>query len=102
VEYRGVIPVDPLALLMGDGDDRRFGWGRRAQWVVFLDTGRGWLVGPPGDGVRYRRGSLPPLGTFRTDIGFGLRLDPVGLYLAKAVSQAGTPLRFFVRLSPRF
>jgi hypothetical protein len=35
-------------------------------------------------------------------VGAGLRLDNLGLYIAKAVSEHGAPLNFFVRLNPRF
>ena len=73
-------------------------------WVLFADAGRGWLVGSPADapGMMYSRGVLPPLSTFRTDLGAGVDFDIIGFYAAKALSSTGEPLRFFVRLRHRF
>jgi hypothetical protein len=102
VEYRGSIRFDPFGILGGERSRRRRGWGRGAEWVVFADAGRGWLVGPREGELRYPRDGVPSLGTFRTDVGGGLRLDNLGLYIAKAVSEHGAPLNFFVRLNPRF
>lgn len=102
LEYRGDIRIDPFGLLMGERSRRRLGWGRNAEWVAFVDAGRGWLVGPRRGEMRYPANRLPPLGTFRTDIGLGLKLDDLGIYFAKGVSEHGGPLNFFVRLKPRF
>jgi hypothetical protein len=71
-------------------------------WVVFADAGRGWLVGPSDGALTYDRDRLPPLSSFRTDIGAGLSFGGVGLYVAKAMSSAGEPTRFFLRLRHRF
>ncbi len=73
-------------------------------WVLFLDAGRGWLVdGPsPATPVTYSADALPSFSTFRTDLGVGLDFDHVGIYVAKALSQAGMPARVFVRLQHRF
>jgi hypothetical protein len=71
-------------------------------WVLFLDAGRGWLVGPPDGTLTYASGKIPPLSTFRTDIGGGLDFGGVGFYMAKALSSSGEPLRFFIRLKHRF
>ncbi len=101
-EYRGVIHVDPLGILGEERARRRSGWGRTAEWVVFADLGRGWLVGDRLGYLRYRRDVIPPLNTFRTDVGIGIRLDDVGVYAAKALSNTHTPVNFFVRLRPRF
>ncbi len=102
LEYRGDIRIDPWGVLMGERSRRRLGWGRSAEWVAFVDAGRGWLVGPRRGETAYPSNRLPPLGTFRTDVGLGLKLDDLGIYVAKGVSEHGGPLNFFVRLKPRF
>jgi outer membrane protein assembly factor BamA len=70
--------------------------------VAFVDAGRGWLVGPPSGTLQYRSGSIPPFGTFRTDVGLGLDLGIIGIYGAKAVSDASQPPNFFLRVRRRF
>ena len=70
--------------------------------VAFVDAGRGWLVGPPSGTLQYRNGSIPPFGTFRTDLGLGLDLGIIGVYAAKAVSDASQPANFFLRVRRRF
>lgn len=102
IEYRGEIGTSFFGLLDQERRRRRFGWGRSAEWVVFADAGRGWLVGPRVGDLQYGAGSFPGLHTFRADLGIGLRLDDLGLYLAKSVTDPRTPLNFFARLQPRF
>lgn len=102
VEFRGDMHLDPFGVLDEERDRRRAGWGRGTQWVLFADAGRGWLVGEPGDGLNYRKGELPKLSTFKTDVGLGLVLDDVGIYVAKSLSDRSAPLNVFVRLKPRF
>jgi hypothetical protein len=70
--------------------------------VAFVDAGRGWLVGNPVGRLQYRNGSIPPFGTFRTDVGLGLDLGLIGVYAAKAVSDASQPANFFLRVRRRF
>ena len=70
--------------------------------VVFVDAGRGWLVGPTSGELQYRSGSIPRFGTFRTDVGLGLDLGLIGIYGAKAVSDASQPANFFLRVRRRF
>lgn len=70
--------------------------------VLFGDAGRGWLVGKREGTLQYPSGSLPSFDTFRTDVGLGLDLGIVGLYVAKAVSAPKEPANFFVRLRNRF
>ena len=70
--------------------------------VVFVDAGRGWLVGDPVGRLQYRNGRIPPFGTFRTDVGLGLDLGLIGVYAAKAVSDASQPANFFLRVGRRF
>ena len=102
VEFRGDLDLDPFGILHEDREWRRRGWGRGAKWVVFADAGRGWLVGP-NDGRRFFGStSIPKLSSFQTDIGAGLLLDDLGLYVAKSLSRSGAPVNFFIRLRPRF
>ena len=70
--------------------------------VAFVDAGRGWLVGQPSGTLQYRSGSIPGFGTFRTDVGLGLDLGIIGIYAAKAVSDASQPANFFLRVRRRF
>lgn len=102
IEYRGEIGSTLFGLLDEERRRRRFGWGRSAEWVLFADVGRGWLVGPRVGDLQYGAGTFPQLRTFRADVGVGLRLDDLGLYLAKSVTDPRTPLNFFARLQPRF
>jgi len=73
-------------------------------WILFLDAGRGWLVGQPDGTLRYRAATLPPLGTYRTDAGVGVAIGPFGFYVAQPVApwsdEAGP--RFVIRLQQRF
>ncbi|HEX3865195.1 MAG TPA: BamA/TamA family outer membrane protein, partial [Gemmatimonadaceae bacterium] len=71
-------------------------------WVVFADAGRGWKIGAPGDGIHYDSDAIPPLSTFRTDVGLGLDVGGIGIYAAKSASTPSEPLNFFVRLRHRF
>lgn len=75
---------------------------RDGTWVLFADAGRGWLVGTPDGTLTYASGRIPPLSTFRTDLGGGVDFGGIGFYLAKALSTSGEPIRFFVRLRHRF
>ena len=88
-------------------DDASDDWWRpglngRMEWVLFADAGRGWNVGAQNGGVSYPSYLLPPLSTFRTDIGTGIDFGGLGLYVAKAVSDRAEPVQFFVRLTRRF
>lgn len=102
VEYRGEFGNNLFGLLDQERRRRRLGWGRRAEWVMFADVGRGWLVGPRLGNLQYEAGSFPSLLTFRADVGMGIRLDDLGLYVAKSVTDPRTPVNFFARLQPRF
>ena len=102
VEYRSEFGTSLFGLLDEERRRRRFGWGRTAEWVVFADVGRGWLVGPRAGELQYGAGTMPGLRTFRADVGVGLRLDDLGLYFAKSVTDPRTPINFFARLQPRF
>ena len=111
VEYRGDLRFS-FSGTMDDDDDDRVRWRHRfaaeGHWVLFADAGRGWLVrdarptpAAPEELV-YSRSGFPALGTFRTDVGVGIDFDPIGLYVAKAVSDAKEPANFFVRVRRRF
>ena len=102
VEFRGDLHLDPFGILSEDREWRRRGWGRGTQWVVFADAGRGWLVGTPDGARTYGKSSIPRLSTFRTDVGVGIVLDDLGLYVAKSLSNGAAPVNFFLRLRPRF
>lgn len=101
-EYRG----DLWMSLFGDLDFadswHSGGWKRRAQWVVFADAGRGWLVGDRSGDLQYPKDQFPSLGTFKTDLGIGFDAGLIGLYVAKSVSDAKEPPNFFVRVGRRF
>lgn len=101
IEYRGDLPLD----LFSNWDDWPFryrGAHNEAAWVLFADAGRGWKVGTPSGQITYSRGALPPLSTFRADLGLGFDVSGIGIYAAKAVSTPAEPINYFVRLRHRF
>jgi hypothetical protein len=59
-------------------------------------------VGTPGASLTYDRNKLPPLSSFRTDLGLGLDFSLIGVYAAKAMSAPTQPVNFFVRIRHRF
>jgi hypothetical protein len=71
-------------------------------WVLFADAGRGWLIGPADGGLSYRSNTLPPLSTFRADLGIGIDFAGIGIYAAKSASTPSEAVNFFVRLRHRF
>ncbi len=100
IEYRGDLGFDFTG--------RWSNWPRRyhsargdVQWVLFADAGRGWNVGAADGSLTYGSATLPPLSTFRSDVGVGLDFAGIGVYVAKAVSTP-EPVRFSVRLRHRF
>lgn len=100
VEYRGDLHFD----LFTDWDDDHYMRSHSSGvWVFFADAGRGWLVGPQNsDSLTYTRNRLPPLSTFKTDLGVGLDFDIIGVFVAKAMSTPRQPANFFVRVRHRF
>ena len=88
--------------------------------VLFADAGRGWLVEPrdgdpaaplppgptpapdPSRDIVYSAARIPPLATFRTDIGAGVDLGLFGIYVAKSLSESGEPMNIFLRARRRF
>lgn len=99
LEYRSDLGLD-LDLWRHVGSRMRF--RRVGQWVLFANSGRGWLVGPRIGEVQYRAAQFPTLSTFRTDLGGGLDLGALGVYVAKSVSDGDEPPNFYVRLRRRF
>jgi hypothetical protein len=100
VEFRGDLHFD----LFTDWDDDHYMRSRSGGvWVFFADAGRGWLVGPPGDSLTFDKNSLPPMSTFKTDLGIGLDFTGFGVYVAKAMnSPTKEPANFFIRIKHRF
>jgi hypothetical protein len=101
IEYRGDVHLDVMDNLEDYLRQYLSAHGGIA-WVLFADAGRGWLLGPPDGGVSYGNGTLPPLSTFRSDLGVGIDLAGIGVYAAKAVSTPSQPVNFFIRLRHRF
>ena len=99
LEYRSDIRI---SVSDGDALARRNRFRADGAWVFFADAGRGWLVNGPGSPLNYRRTELPPLSSYRTDIGGGLDFDQIGIYLAKALSEPEEPLNVFLRVRHRF
>lgn len=101
MEYRGNLHLN----VTPDWDEwpgGRYRSNTEAQWVLFLDTGRGWRVGAADTVMTYPRGRMPPFSSFRTDLGLGFDFGYFGIYGAKSVSRPDEPVNFFVRLRHRF
>jgi len=104
-EYRGDVHVSLGGRTRGSGEERgplSIAFDRTISWVLFFDSGRGWLIGDDAGANQYRSGDLPPLSTFRSDFGVGIDLDLIGFYVAKPLSGSSDPVNFFVRLRHRF
>ncbi len=103
VEYRGDVKLP----FFGGQDWPRHYHGSHGDivWVLFADAGRGWRVSSTGTpdipGVTYSSTVIPPLSSFRSDVGVGLDVSGVGIYAAKAFTE-DEPVTFFVRLRHRF
>ncbi len=79
-----------------------FGVPNNWAWVLFADAGRGWLVGARDGGLHYPASTFPALDTFMADVGIGIVVDPIGVYIAQAISHAGLAPRLVVRIRQRF
>ena len=99
LEYRKDLHV---SMSRGPGLLRRTRLRADGAWVFFADAGRGWLVNSPGSPLNVGRDDLPPLSSYRTDIGAGLDFDILGVYAAKALSLPKEPLNVFLRVRRRF
>jgi hypothetical protein len=106
IEYRGALAFSFRSEGGFDEAEEEQDWrvqfSQKGEWVVFVDAGRGWLVGPRSGDLQYTRGTLPPLSTFRTNVGAGLDFDVISFFVAKSVSDAKLPANFIVRLRHRF
>jgi hypothetical protein len=69
---------------------------------VFTDAGRGWLVGPRIGALQYPASTFPNIRTFMTDAGLGVSIDPVGIYVAKALSRPEERPHFVIRVRRTF
>jgi hypothetical protein len=59
-------------------------------------------VNAPGSPLNFNRHELPPLSSYRTDIGGGLDFDQFGIYVAKALSEPAEQMNVFIRVRHRF
>ena len=104
-EWKGDFRLRPFGTDENLGD-RRWVLSRvqvDGAWVIFANTGRGWMVGPRGgDALFSPKGSVPPLHSWRTDLGGGLDFGTFGVYVAQAVSERGTSPNVYLRLGRRF
>jgi hypothetical protein len=94
-----------------EDSDRRWRFSRRGAdgtWVVFANSGRGWLVNRPPAGAAtaaplyFGLSRMPTPDSWRTDVGGGFDFGDVGVYVAQAVSQRGLSPNVYVRLGRRF
>jgi outer membrane protein assembly factor BamA len=92
-EYRFALITDP-------DFGRRIGLGFNffavPELVVFADAGRAWIEARSLDG----RNDLGPR-SLQSNVGVGLRMGPLGMYIAAPLSGGGRNPNFFVRLGPR-
>ncbi len=94
--------------LFGDRDwfgDRRWTtshFSADGSWVLFANSGRGWLVTGTQTPLHYGKSRIPDIGSWRTDIGGGFDFGDFGVYVAEAVSKSGLTPNFYVRLGRRF
>lgn len=118
LEYRIALPSRPGSIIGRTVRIRSRAFTLNPTLVVFADAGRGWLLEPrPGNVVLdaplvpppapppdlvYSASAIPPLGTFRTDIGIGVDLGLFGIYAAKSLSESGEPVNIFLRARRRF
>lgn len=102
-EWKGNFRVNPFGREDRFGDRRYFTDRLSADgaWVLFVNSGRGWLLGDRGD-LRVGTGRVPDIGTWRTDLGGGFDFGGFGVYVAQAVSERGMNPNVFVRLARRF
>jgi hypothetical protein len=96
IEYRHDLRIDIGPT--GHG----IGFHRDGAIVAFSDAGRGWLIGPHDGTLRYPSNAFPGPSTFMTDAGVGLVVDPVGIYLAKALSDLSERPHVEIRVQHRF
>ncbi len=94
--------------LFGDRDwfgDRRWTtshFSADGSWVLFANSGRGWLVNGTPTPLHYDKSRIPEIGSWRTDLGGGFDFGDFGVYVAEAVSEGGLKPNLYVRLARRF
>lgn len=103
-EFRSNLHLEALIGEKGWGTMR---WRPAAEWVLFADAGRGWLVDETSDGaltdaLRLRPSALPGIGRLRTDVGAGVRIGELGLYVSRSVNGPEHGVNLVVRLRERF
>lgn len=92
-EYRFALLTDPDFARRIGLDFDLFG---TPELVVFADAGRAWIEAGRLDG----RLDLGPR-SLQSDVGVGLRMGPIGVYVAAPLAGGGRTPNFFVRLGPR-
>lgn len=113
VEYRSELPFRAGTIFGGTPIRiRSAALTLRPTLVAFVDAGRGWLLPPRTGGATpvasaardlvYRAGVIPPLSSFQTDVGLGVDLGLLGIYVAKSVSEMSEPANVFLRVRSRF
>jgi hypothetical protein len=110
-EYRDELPFRPGTIFGGTPIRiRSAALTLRPTLVVFADVGRGWLLPPRGGAAPaapprelvYSTRRIPPLETFRTDVGLGVDLGLFGVYVAKSVSEGSEAANVILRARGRF
>lgn len=93
-EYRGRLPFGG-SIWNPESFDEAASWlpgvDLTPSWVLFFNAGRGWSQNP----------DLPDTDTV-ADLGGGLLIGKLGLYLAVPLTETDRSLNFFVRLQKRF
>lgn len=93
-EYHRTLPIDLSSNIAG------YTVGLRHPELVLLgDIGSAWLAGDSAG--RVPAGKIQALREWHSEIGVGITTGTIGLYFAKAVSDA-LPARFTLLFSPRF
>lgn len=103
-EWKGDFRIDLFGGNEGFGDRRWMAGRFRADgaWVLFANSGRGWLVTGSTTEFHSSKGTIPSIGTWHTDVGGGFDFGSVGIYVAKAVSESELPANVYLRLNRRF
>ncbi|HUF66817.1 MAG TPA: hypothetical protein VMM17_12650 [Gemmatimonadaceae bacterium] len=113
-EYREELPFRPGTIFGGTPlRIRSASLTLRPVLVAFADVGRGWLLPPragPGPApdagtsrnLIYQTSRIPPLRTFSADLGLGVDLGLLGVYVAKSISGSGEPVNLIFRANARF
>ncbi|CAN5149940.1 hypothetical protein BH23GEM2_BH23GEM2_18320 [soil metagenome] len=113
-EYREELPFRPGTIFGGTPlRIRSASLTLRPVLVAFADVGRGWLLPPRAASgtvpdpsasrdLIYSTNRLPPLSTFSADLGLGVDLGLLGVYVAKSISESGEPVNLIFRAHARF